>query len=229
MVDGSLGDWFRERVGAWGTVGRVAGRGHDAYARLLHPVPDDARPGAQPPRARWADVAAHHGTVLHPLAQWGLLTREGDPYAHGSSIGWLDPRVLAELMPLLMAHTSADDAVGAIWEGWGGLDLYLRTDEPLEVPDRSYILVRTSLTELTSPDWGEAWGIGWGYGIRRPSLQLLWPEDRAWVVASEIDWDSTIVAGSRALVDAVLDDERFETFEVHEGDRLSWDGDRINR
>jgi len=43
-----------------------------------------------------------------------------------------------------------------------------------------------------------------------------WPEDHTWVMASEFDWDSTIVAGSRSLVDAVLADERFEAFEVAE-------------
>lgn len=41
-------------------------------------------------------------------------------------------------------------------------------------------------------------------------------------------WDSTIVAGSRALVDAVLGDGRFEAHEVDEDSDLSWDGDLVN-
>ena len=48
------------------------------------------------------------------------------------------------------------------------------------------------------------------------------------MVASEIDWDSTIVAGSRALVDAVLTDDRYEAFEVDEGSDLTWEGDLVN-
>lgn len=52
--------------------------------------------------------------------------------------------------------------------------------------------------------------------------------DHTWVVASEEDWDSTIVAGSRALVDSILADDHFEAFEVHEDDDLSWDGDLLN-
>lgn len=43
---------------------------------------------------------------------------------------------------------------------------------------------------------------------------MLWPEGHEWVLASEIDWDSTIVAGSRSLIDAVLADARFEAYEV---------------
>ncbi|MDP4331968.1 hypothetical protein Q7F20_01145 [Curtobacterium sp. A7_M15] len=57
---------------------------------------------------------------------------------------------------------------------------------------------------------------------------MIWPEDHAWVVASEEDWDSTIIAGSRTLVDSILADDRFEAFEVHEGDDLSRDGDLLN-
>jgi hypothetical protein len=59
--------------------------------------------------------------------------------------------------------------------------------------------------------------------------QLLWPADQSWVVASEIDWDSTIVAGSRGLIDAVLADPALEAFEVDEDADLSWDGDIVNR
>lgn len=44
--------------------------------------------------------------------------------------------------------------------------------------------------------------------------QLLWPADHTWVVATEIDTDSTIVAGSRQLIASVLADGRFEAFEV---------------
>lgn len=51
---------------------------------------------------------------------------------------------------------------------------------------------------------------------------------RTWVVTSDIDWDSTIVAGSRALVDGVLADDRLEAYEVHEGSDLTWEGDVVN-
>ena len=58
--------------------------------------------------------------------------------------------------------------------------------------------------------------------------QLVWPADHAWCVASEIDWDSTVVGGSRAAIDAVLATDSLETFEVTADDDLSSEGDTIN-
>lgn len=98
----------------------------------------------------------------------------------------------------------------------------------LEWPDRDFVLFATSLAELADPTWLERAGIG-VLPLHSPlSPQMMWPDDHSWVVASEIDWDSTIVAGSRALVDAVLADDRFEAFEVDEGADLSCEGDLVN-
>ncbi|MGI9588055.1 MAG: hypothetical protein ACR2MR_07590 [Dietzia maris] len=99
----------------------------------------------------------------------------------------------------------------------------------LEWPGREMILFATSCDELSDPSWAEGAGLGLQPGFP-PSIspQLLWPADRSWVVASEIDWDSTIVAGSRSLVDAVLADERLEAFEVDADADLSWEGDLVN-
>jgi len=58
---------------------------------------------------------------------------------------------------------------------------------------------------------------------------MLWPTDRSWVLATEIDWDFTIVAGRRDLIDGVLDDSRFEAFAIAENDDLTWSGDAVNR
>jgi hypothetical protein len=57
-----------------------------------------------------------------------------------------------------------------------------------------------------------------------PGSQLanLWcPADRAWFVVSETDYDSTIVAGSRAWIDALLRIPDLEAFEVGPGDTLA--------
>ncbi|MBF4581464.1 hypothetical protein ITJ54_02140 [Curtobacterium sp. VKM Ac-2865] len=92
-------------------------------------------------------------------------------------------------------------------------------------------LFSSSSSELADPTWAQRTVPGWAcsrLGQEGPYASLIWPEDHAWVVASEEDWDSTIVAGSRTLVDDVLADDRFEAFEVHEGDDLSWDGDLVN-
>lgn len=82
-------------------------------------------------------------------------------------------------------------------------------------PGRDLILAATDLSTLADPTWLEHTRLGPLVPLEH-TPQMLWAEDHAWVMASEIDWDSTIIAGSRSLVDAVLADERFEAFEVAE-------------
>lgn len=60
------------------------------------------------------------------------------------------------------------------------------------------------------------------------SPNLFWPEDRSWCVVSEIDFDSTIVAGSSQLVAAVLAHPELEAWRVDPGDSLAYDSDTLN-
>lgn len=94
--------------------------------------------------------------------------------------------------------------------------------------DAISLLFDTALAELADPGWVHAAGLGWTADFPGVMPQLLWPADHTWVVASEIDFDSTIVAGSRTLIEAVVADDRFEAFEITEDSDLSWDGDTIN-
>jgi hypothetical protein len=48
-------------------------------------------------------------------------------------------------------------------------------------------------------------------------------------MVSEIDFDSTIVAGSTELVRAICADAGLEALPISEGASLHWDADEINR
>ena len=232
------GAWLVDRMHGGSNVGAIAGYGFEAYVRLLHPRPSD-HPSRQgwgvPPdddwsTRRWADVAADRGHVMHPLVQWWRLHNVDEPFHDASSsIGWLDPLVLAALVPLLRAGTTtADDVVAGFWEGGSGQKLVAARTLTLN-DGLSYVLATTTLDELTDADWGYSLQLGWpGVSMWDYSMQVLWPEDHAWVLTSDIDFDSTIVAGSRDLVAAILTDGRFEAFEVGPDDDLSWEGDVIN-
>ncbi|HEY3670064.1 MAG TPA: hypothetical protein VGN51_03950 [Acidimicrobiia bacterium] len=54
------------------------------------------------------------------------------------------------------------------------------------------------------------------------------PEDRAWVVASEIDFAWTYIGASMPVVDALVDDPRIEALEAHITDRFTADSDLVN-
>lgn len=60
------------------------------------------------------------------------------------------------------------------------------------------------------------------------SVNLWWPEDRAWCVATEIDFLSTYVGGSAAAVAAVLADDDLEALAAQPGDAVTEDSDRHN-
>ncbi|GAA1796699.1 hypothetical protein [Agromyces neolithicus] len=149
--------------------------------------------------------------------------------------------------------------VAAVWEGWGGLfgqgRRYLTflsddaTDAPappsivvpepalgpevqhgprLALPWREHVLFDAGIDEFADADWPER-----ALWVAEPTWpecpSLIWPDDHAWVIVSEIDWDSTVVAGSRAAIDAVLEASGIEALEISERADLSSNGDTVNR
>jgi hypothetical protein len=64
------------------------------------------------------------------------------------------------------------------------------------------------------------------FSIQSPSQ--WWPQDHAWSVASEIDFDSTLVAGSDGLIAEITGHPELEAFAVRPTDDLALEGDQIN-
>jgi hypothetical protein len=135
---------------------------------------------------------------------------------------------LRALLEVLVQHTATpDDLYFCLWDGWGldggGVDVdgrgTRRVEQPsfapevlaaprVVVPHRAYLLFRGPLSELG--DWGEA--DRWPGHPRTcpPEPAFVWPADRAWCVAKDVDphW-AGIGAGDhvvdRLLVHPVLD------------------------
>jgi hypothetical protein len=102
----------------------------------------------------------------------------------------------------------------------------------LPLTDRNHVLFSAPPSAFADPDW--VLHAPWrdrvaeehGFPPSAQSPSILWPEDRAWVMVSEVDFDSTIVAGSPALIEAICADERLEAFPIPEGAALA---DTVNR
>lgn len=91
----------------------------------------------------------------------------------------------------------------------------------LELPGRSHFLFAAAPSGFTEPAWAR--DAPWHHDPRWPqSPSLLWPDDRAWIMVTEIDFDSTIVAGSPELVAGLVADPAIEALEIPEGADLSW-------
>jgi len=232
--------WLASRItrgSDW--VTSTVGTGYRAYARLFHPLDDG------PDAPRWADLAARHGRIMHPSAQWEHISSTVAPadtmsrsrgFPGEPHIGNLHPEALASLCTLLRDHTAtSEDCWFAVWDGWGwqhpGAHAILqatRTGEPttpindapeskrlnLAAPkfclsDRDYCLFHGPVDAATRiGDWVTA---DW-FDPQSPSL--FWPADRAWCVATEIDFDSTLIGGTPDLIAAVTSSAHLEALPI---------------
>jgi hypothetical protein len=62
----------------------------------------------------------------------------------------------------------------------------------------------------------------------RDSPSLIWPADRSWFVATEVDFDSTLVGGNRELIDALIAAAGLEVLEVEPDTLMTAFSDRLN-
>ena len=60
------------------------------------------------------------------------------------------------------------------------------------------------------------------------SPSILWPEDHSWVLATEIDFDSTLVAGTAALIRELVQTPGLEVLPIRTDADLRWEGDVLN-
>lgn len=109
-----------------------------------------------------------------------------------------DERRLQDLLAIVARHTATpDDAYVGLWEGYGGL--HPSPGQPLiQLPPfaslRRYMLLRGAVSA------GAAM-------MPHPSCHapdLMWPADRAWLLATDTDIDHAFLGGSRACVDDVI-------------------------
>jgi len=106
--------------------------------------------------------------------------------------------------------------------GTGILPVEVANGPKLELPERSYFLARLSLEELVADDWEES--VLWADPPLTRTPSLLWPDDHAWVLATEVDFDTTLIGGTRELAEALLTSPGLEAREVEPTADLTWQG-----
>ncbi|MWV48513.1 hypothetical protein GRS96_04385 [Rathayibacter sp. VKM Ac-2803] len=222
-TDVERGRWVLDALGRFGTFDGIVPPVFEAAVRILHP----AGLGADE-RFRWRAVAEREGTVLHPLAQWGDLVADHSDVYSPPRTGELPLDELAAIAGVLALSTATpDDCLAAFWEGFG-----LVASAPyLELPGRDCLLFALDVRALTDTRWARDSGFADASGLTVQTPMALWPEDRAWYLASEIDFDSTVVGGSRELVDALLAlaaEGTIEALPLPAEVDLTSTGDRVN-
>lgn len=173
------------------------------------------RPATDAGAARW---------LLGPGVDWWDLVRYGPPvfdaYARvafergpddGADDGASDGASGGEppafdavraALAALSAHTAATGGYAAVWEGWGGVPA--PRAPRVEIPHRPMLLFTGPLEALR-----DAPALGW-YGSAESVQQephLVWPDDRAWCLACEVDEEVEFTVGCSADVLAALQRE----------------------
>jgi hypothetical protein len=255
--DASPGDWIAPLLqGDFGAVSLTVPSGYPAYARICHPATDtEDAPVSWPEVAKFTGRTAHALMQWHALVgspDWlnvkGSLWPGGDPER-----GNLAPGPLEALCELLGEHTTdAAHCFFGLWVGWAWVesgsdrmtlrrtgvgDAWTTSTERippaftgqelsrprLRLPDRDYLLLTGPLSAATQV--GDPNGVD---GFDPQSPNLFWPADHAWCVASEIDFDSTLVGGSTGLIQTILDTPALDAWPVKPEDSLACDADRVN-
>jgi hypothetical protein len=246
-------DWIPGRLNGFAkNVGSIVPKGFEAYARIFHPGTE--RPGeheAPTVEVRWAEVAARSGKIAHaemqfhaiappPIDRWYGL----EPAVFEPRRGILSPGQAAALVELLSQHTATPTACWlCLWEGYGyNTAMWMtavrasrehRPPPPHELQPPSAaqfgeLLKRRKRVSLPGRDYllfegPVAQAQGWQDGPN-----LWWPQDRAWCVASEIDFPYTYVGGSKALIDDILGHPDLEALPATVDDGVNANSDKIN-
>ena len=203
-ADVDAADWIVERLLPFGSeaVGQFLPDVFGAYARVLHPW----RAGLR--KVRWSDLTLEAGVALGPATQREEL--EGWAGRHGAQqphTGTLEPEELEALVDVLAPFTATPESCWfGVWEGYAGT---VPPGPRVEIPCRSLGLYAGPI---------EAAGALMEFPTHQ-TPNLWWPNDRSWCVASEIDFCSTYIGGSPALVERLLRDERLEAIPARLEDR----------
>ena len=170
--------------------------------------------------AIWEGWGGVLGAMLAQSASASLTVSPGEPVTYTSH----------EEMLARSIHNPWND--GYAKERWtpGILSDEISRGPRLELPNRAHVLFTGGITELSDASWPEraSWRDATSPAFTH-SPSLVWPEDRAWVLVTEIDHDSTIVGGSSALIAAICADGRLEALPLREHANLTSDGDTVNR
>lgn len=231
-----------------GLVGHVVPIGFDEYARILHPPTS-----ASGQQTSWSKVAANTGRALHPQVQFNAIrqgsTMNSEPGATWEGTrprtGSLDAAQLLAFCDILSQTSATAPLWLGVWDGWGNLPTSWRTAPTIKQNGRAYYLFTRLLAGVVEfsmslaalgLEESQVWAapvmqVGAEVGItsiRVQSPNQWWPDDHSWFVASEVDFDSTIVGGTETLIERIIVDERLEAVRVNPSSDLTAAGDHIN-
>jgi hypothetical protein len=256
VVDGAAaGAWIEPGLGGeFGAVSLQVPKEFDAYARIFHRVRDaEGAFVTWTEAARRLGRTAHREMQWHQIV--GSSDPDnftGSDWPGGRpDLGEMEFEELDRLCRFLAGHTADPEecffGLCMINHSWilDTLSADQARQPQLELPlGRDHLVIKGPLraidqiravnppgvarivaaepreAEPLPPDAGDPW---W-----REAPNLIWPADRSWLVVSEVDFDSTLIGGTRELIDALVAAPDLEVYEVEPGTSLAAFSDKRN-
>ncbi len=253
-----VGAWIEPSLGGdMGAVTEQVPKLFEAYARIFHPASDDqGNDVTWAEVARRLDRVAHPEMQWHQIVgtsdTFGIAGSNwaGDiPNLGEMGIGDLD-----RLCAILSEHTPNPEQC---YFGLCEINHHPLVDaieaeqgrrSRLKLPvGRDHLVLIGSLVAVVQIGDTNPPGLIWAVAVEpgeeaprerlepdpadpfwRDAPSLIWPGDRSWFVASEVDFDSTLVGGSRVLVEALIDAPGLEVYEVEPDTKLTAFSDKLN-
>ncbi len=228
--DTSAADWVVEGMGAFAaSVNSVVPGGFAAYLRLFHPT-YIGRHHEERTAVRWIQVASATGMHAHAGMQFCALIGDhhllhtdplSDVYDEPPEQGSLPAELSAQLVTVLSRHTSTSASCWfAAWSGWGGLRADICAAPEFSLPAREYRLLQGPLDAATESVDSEPWA--------SQSSSLWWPDDRAWLVSTEIDFNTTYIGCDKACRDELVAQPNLEALAIDPATGITCDSDVLN-
>lgn len=161
------------------------------------------RPAASDLPAQW---------LLTGGADWWDLVRYGPPgFEVYLRIGFGTPcadggelPALREALAVLAQHTTTRSGYAAVWEGCLNSD-WAPTAPRVDVPNRTMLLFAGPVDELRDAPKAARAGLGVVPQADYQEPHLVWPEDRSWCVACEVDEEIEFSVGCTEMAYEALD------------------------
>jgi hypothetical protein len=228
--------WIVEALQTFGeSVLSLVPSGFETYVRVFHPAWRLDAEGLDVP-IRWAEVAGAKQTTTGPGMQFRALLRaptfehnlerQPDLFDAGPQPGSLSEEIARALAGVLVQHTTSPDRCWfAFWEGWGALRDDLTSGPVFQLPARGYHLLTGPLSAVDESALDVP---GPHHQPYYQSASLWWPDDRSWLVATEIDLESTYIGCMGACRDGIVSSSELEALEVDPATGIDWYSDPVN-
>ncbi|MCY4095052.1 MAG: hypothetical protein OXG05_07990 [Gammaproteobacteria bacterium] len=150
-----------------------------------------------------------------PYGVMPVLIQVGDRWISHPTEGVLEPEQAHTLLPLLTQETSEPtNCWFGIWDGFSIKSIEERNAPMFHTPNRSWYVFQGPLQSIAKSFNDSA--------LFHQPANFIWPDDRSWCLASDIDSEATYLGGSEKLIALVLANKRLDAISVVPSDRPLW-------